>query len=174
MENNNKTSPPYSSKSAPSYTILVEQTLFQEWEIKLITDLLDQPVVGGSRLFKDALHNFKRELIRATRQQLRKLISVYKHSKYEFNPVEGRETLEKLERLLTSFNARTKLSHLQEILETNFDTIECTLPKPSARSYPSQCRKIDFFDELIDLDLEQIVMPLYGQLNNPNTTDHDR
>lgn len=157
-----------------SFIILAEQTLFHDWKITLTSDKLDHPIVGTAFFFNNAKLNLEREVLRTARQQLRKLISVYKHSKYEFNPIVGRETLEKLEQLLTSFNARTKLTRLQELLETNFDTLERTIPGESARSYPSQLRKVDFLGDLIELDLDRIEKPTPGQLDNQKATDHDR
>jgi hypothetical protein len=151
----------------------MEQTLFHDWKITLNSEKLDRPIIGSAFFFNNAKINLERELLRTARQELRKLISVYKHSKYEFNPIEGPVTLEKLEQLLTSFNSRTKLVRLQKLLQANAEVLELALPIESARTYPSQQRKIDFLMDLILLDLDTIHPPKPEQISQPKSTDHD-
>jgi hypothetical protein len=167
MKNNTKVSKEISLGSEPPFTVSMQITLFQDWEINLTSDKLDHPVTGGAYFFNNAKKQLERELIRIVRKELRKLISVYRYSKYQLDYLESRETLGQLEKLLSSFNTRTKLQRVQDLIEYNLDLIEIVLPGESARSYPSQLRKINFLRDILLFNLDSIVEP--GRADNKPT-----
>lgn len=156
------------------FTVVISQTLFCDWHITLTSNNLDYPVIGSAFFFNNAKIKLERALSRTARLELRKLITVYKYSKYEFDPLEGRETLEKLEQLLSSFNAKTKLLRLQQLLMANQTTLEQVLPTKRARSYPSQRMKVNFLVDLTAFDMDSIQEPSNRSISSPKSTDYDR
>ena len=126
--------------------------LFGEVEIILESPNLDKTVKGIGFDFYQAVEHFEKAVVQEMRTTLKKLLSVYKHSKYQFEPIKGKEVLEILEKATKRINRRTRLKKAKNVIGAIYEHLEFILPRPEARTFPSQIKKVDLLGEFIDFD----------------------
>lgn len=132
--------------------------LFGEVEIILQSPHLDESIKGLGSDFGRACVHFEYQVVLAMKDTLNKLISVYSYSKHQFDPISGKEILERLENAKKSITKRSRLEKAQSVLEAIYVDLEAVLPNPNARTYPSQFKKVNLLYEFTDFDFSNWIL----------------
>lgn len=141
-------------------TVAILIDMFSNTEISLTSKYSDRPIRGVSFFFSSAKLNLESNLKSEVRGTIKKLISVYRHSKYQYDPLKGQEMIDKAQKLLSRFNAKSSLERIQSLLNENFDVFEGFIPSSTkSRTYRSQLEKVNFLADFVEFDFSSIQNP---------------
>lgn len=152
----NKT-PNGDTKTKVLMKVTSHEDLFGEVHLQLESIYLEDAIRGAGYNHPEARSALQEAIVCEMRSTLKKTISVYEYSKYQFDFMRGREVLPRLQNAVKSINRRTSLEKAQKVIEEIWNDLDFVLPTDSARSYPSQLRKISLLQAFADTNFNTII-----------------
>ncbi|PHN05869.1 hypothetical protein [Flavilitoribacter nigricans] len=138
------------------------QNLLAEFELNLIHPALGKPfeivVEHPARLQR----KLQEAIAICTKSLLAKYVSVVGYSKGAYLIGPEKENLESLRELKRYLTKKMLLPTIQEALRENLSKIRSLMPNPKSRNYPSQLKKVQFFQAVTAFQLEQVDQLIAG------------
>lgn len=134
----------------------VRRCLFGELQVLIHHEALPYPITVSGQDFEKLKRDLERQLVVSARIMIRKFITITRKSRPHYVPDEIKEKLEPLEDCIGKINSRTRLATFQLRIKPHIPDLEFLLPRRQSRLYPSQSKKTQFIQQLIEFRMEEL------------------
>lgn len=137
-------------------SIEVGRCLFGDLEVSVHHEALPHPISISGQDFEKLKRDLERQLVVTARIMIRKYITITRKSRPHYIPDEIRVKLEALEDCIGKINSRTRLATFQLRIKEHISNLEFLLPRRKSRLYPSQSKKSQFIQRLVEFRLGEL------------------
>lgn len=134
----------------------VGRSLFDELEISVHHEGLPHPIQISAQDTEKLKRDLERQLVVSARVAIRKFVTITRKSRPYFVPDEINQKLEALEDCIGKINSRTRLATFQLRIKPLLPDLEFLLPRYQSRWYPSQSKKSQFIQQLVEFRMEEL------------------
>ncbi|MCB1124137.1 MAG: hypothetical protein KJT03_21480 [Verrucomicrobiae bacterium] len=134
----------------------VGRSLFDELEISIHHEGLPHPIQISAQDSEKLKRDLERQLVLSVKVTIRKFVTITRKSRSYYIPDEIKGKLEALEDCIGKLNSRTRLATLQLRIKPHLPEFEFLLPRRQSRLYPSQSKKAQFIQQLVEFRMDEL------------------